>query len=104
MNQKTHKLEQYALSMLWFFKRDKGQTLKDIAFLMNVKYQRVWYLCAHGCKDIRLTEFISLSAAYLKHSGGDATIAKEKDFQVWIEKVADRKGSNAIYIEDGEVL
>jgi len=29
-------------------------------------------------------------------------MARENDFQIWIEKVADKKG-NAIYIEDGEI-
>ena len=30
-------------------------------------------------------------------------IAKEKNFQIWVEKVADEKTGNAIYIEDGEI-
>lgn len=30
-------------------------------------------------------------------------IAKEKDFQVWVERVADTKSGNSIYIEEGEI-
>ena len=31
-------------------------------------------------------------------------MAQEKDFQIWIEKVADTPDGNSIYIEDGEVV
>jgi len=31
-------------------------------------------------------------------------IAEEKDYQIWIERVADSKSGNAIYIEDGQAV
>jgi len=31
------------------------------------------------------------------------TIAKEKDFQIWVERVSDKKSDNCIYIEEGEI-